>query len=201
MSTNLSAVLQELLQNTSNLKVLRQLMTPNATYVSLTFDNPELKKVMPWAGTHKGPQALFDVFAAIQSFGKHSISRSPTPLSRVAASPSSALLLTNRTRPGRKLHLHLVSWRVSRGIRSLTSSFSKTAMALQVRSKQEAQLGFTAIPRGTRLRSKAEHVSNVQCLTSQRLAAIWSILLNCLARYFWSILLNCLARYLRRIHL
>ena len=65
MSTNLSAVLQELLKNTSNLKVLRQLMTPNATHVSLNFDNPEVKKVMPWAGTHKGPQALSDLFAAI----------------------------------------------------------------------------------------------------------------------------------------
>ena len=68
MSTNLTAVLQELLQNTSNLKVLRQLMTPDATYVSLNFDNPELKKVMPWTGTHKGPQELADVFAAIQRF-------------------------------------------------------------------------------------------------------------------------------------
>ena len=70
MSTSLTAVLQELLENTSNLKVLRQLMTPDATYVSLNFDNPELKKVMPWTGTHKGPQALFDVFAAIQRFWK-----------------------------------------------------------------------------------------------------------------------------------
>jgi ketosteroid isomerase-like protein len=70
MSMNLSAVLQELLQNTSNLEVLRQLMTPDATYVSLNFDNPELKKVEPWAGTHEGPQALSDVFAAIQRFWK-----------------------------------------------------------------------------------------------------------------------------------
>ena len=62
MSTNLTAVLQELWQNTTNLKVLRQLMTTDATYVSLNFDNPELKKVMPWAGTHKGPQALPEVF-------------------------------------------------------------------------------------------------------------------------------------------
>lgn len=68
MLTNLTAVLQELLQNTSNLKVLRQLMTPDGTYVSLNFDNPELKKVMPWAGTHKGPQALLDVFAALQRY-------------------------------------------------------------------------------------------------------------------------------------
>ena len=70
MSTNLKAVLQELLQNTSNLKVLRQRMTPDATYVSLNFDNPELKKVMPWVGTHKGPQALFDVFGAIRRYWK-----------------------------------------------------------------------------------------------------------------------------------
>jgi ketosteroid isomerase-like protein len=67
---NLSAVLQELLQNTSNLKVLRQLMTPDATYVSLSFDNPALKKVMPWTGTHKGRQALPDAFGAMQRFWK-----------------------------------------------------------------------------------------------------------------------------------
>jgi hypothetical protein len=54
-------VLQEVLQNTSNLKVLLQLMTPDATCVSLNFDNPELKKIEPWTGTHKGPRALFDV--------------------------------------------------------------------------------------------------------------------------------------------
>ena len=66
MPTNLSAVLQQLLQNTSNLKVLQQLMTPDVTYVSLNFDNPELKKIEPWAGTHKGPQELADVFVAIQ---------------------------------------------------------------------------------------------------------------------------------------
>jgi len=70
MSTNLTAALQELLQNTSNLKVLQERMTPNATYVSLNFDNPELKKVMPWTGTHEGPQELFDVFAAIQRYWK-----------------------------------------------------------------------------------------------------------------------------------
>jgi uncharacterized protein len=70
MSTNLTAVLQQLLQNTTNSKVLEQLMTPDATYVSLNFANPELKKVMPWAGTHKGPQALLDVFTAIQRYWK-----------------------------------------------------------------------------------------------------------------------------------
>jgi uncharacterized protein len=70
MSTNLTTVLQQILQNTSNLKVLQQLMTPDATYVSLNFANPELKKIEPWAGTHRGPQALPDVFGAIQRFWK-----------------------------------------------------------------------------------------------------------------------------------
>ena len=68
MSTNLTVVLQEALQNTTNLEVLMRLMTPDAIYVSLNFDNPELKKVMPWTGTHKGPEALPEVFAAIQRF-------------------------------------------------------------------------------------------------------------------------------------
>ena len=70
MSANLTAVLQQLLQSTSKVKVLQQLMTPDATYVSLNFDNPELKRIEPWAGTHKGPEALAEVFAAIQRFWK-----------------------------------------------------------------------------------------------------------------------------------
>jgi ketosteroid isomerase-like protein len=70
MSTNLTAVLQQLLENTTSSKVVEQLMTPDATYISLNFDNPELKKVMPWTGTHKGPQALPEVFTAIQRYWK-----------------------------------------------------------------------------------------------------------------------------------
>jgi hypothetical protein len=69
MSTNLTAVLQQLLQNTTNPKALRQLMTPDATYVSLNFDNPELKKVMPWAGPHRGPRSLPEVFEATGRIG------------------------------------------------------------------------------------------------------------------------------------
>ena len=68
LPTNLTAVLQQILQNTTNIEVLKKLMTPDATYVSLNFDNPELKRIEPWTGTHKGPQALSDVFAAIQRF-------------------------------------------------------------------------------------------------------------------------------------
>lgn len=70
MANNLTAVLQEILQNTTNLEVLRRLTTPDVTYVSLNFDNPELKKIEPWAGTHIGPQALPEVFGAIHRFWK-----------------------------------------------------------------------------------------------------------------------------------
>ena len=70
MSTNLTAVLQQLLENTTSSKVVGQLMTPDATYISLNFDHPELKKVMPWTGTHKGPRALPEVFTAIQRYWK-----------------------------------------------------------------------------------------------------------------------------------
>ena len=70
LSPNLTAVLQHALQNTTNAEVLRQLMTPDAVYVSLNFDNPELKKIEPWAGTHKGPESIPEVFAGIQSYWK-----------------------------------------------------------------------------------------------------------------------------------
>ena len=115
MSTNLTAVLQELLQNTSNVKVLGQLMTPDVTYVSLNFDNPELKKIEPWTGTHKGPQALSDVFAAIRRYWKtldFKVTDTIEQGSRVAFF-GSFTYKSNVT--GKKLRLHLLSWRVSRG--------------------------------------------------------------------------------------
>ena len=68
MATSLTDLLQQVLQNTTNVQALRQLMTPDATYVSLNFDNPELKRVMPWTGTHTGPQSLPEVFEAIQRY-------------------------------------------------------------------------------------------------------------------------------------
>jgi hypothetical protein len=33
--------------------------------VSLNFDNPELHKVLPWAGTNRGPQKIVDTFTGI----------------------------------------------------------------------------------------------------------------------------------------
>jgi ketosteroid isomerase-like protein len=53
-------VVGEWLQNLLDPDVVNRLVAPDATYVSLNSDNPELKKIMPWTGTSTGPQAFLD---------------------------------------------------------------------------------------------------------------------------------------------
>ena len=50
----------EWLQNLLDPDVVNRVVAPDATYVSLNTDNPELKKIMPWTGTSKGPQAFLE---------------------------------------------------------------------------------------------------------------------------------------------
>ena len=156
MPTNLTTVLQELLQNTTNLEVLRQLMTPDATYKSLKFDNPELKKIMPWTGTHKGPQALPDVFKAIQRFWRtldFKVIDTIEQGSRVALF-GSFTYKWNTT--GKEITSPFGLLARFEGEKVANIQFLKTAMALQVRSKQGAPHGSTAIPREKRLRPRYE---------------------------------------------
>jgi ketosteroid isomerase-like protein len=61
MKTPLELV-QTLLSNPTNIEHVRGLTTEDVTYVSLNFDNPELHKVLPWAGTNRGPQSIVDAF-------------------------------------------------------------------------------------------------------------------------------------------
>jgi uncharacterized protein len=53
-------VVGEWMQNLLDPGVVNRLVAPDATYVSLNTDNPELNKIMPWAGTSHGPQAFLD---------------------------------------------------------------------------------------------------------------------------------------------
>ena len=53
------------LQNLLDPEVVNELVSPDATYVSLNSDNPELKKIMPWTGTSRGPQAFLDNLGAM----------------------------------------------------------------------------------------------------------------------------------------
>src|SRR5258705_13353786 len=64
MKTTLE-VLQSLISNPTNIEHVRSLTTEDVTYVSLNFDNPELHKVLPWAGTNRGPQSIVDAFNGI----------------------------------------------------------------------------------------------------------------------------------------
>ena len=45
-----------------------RLVAPDATYVSLNFSNPELKKIMPWTGTDKGPRAYSGTFLRVANY-------------------------------------------------------------------------------------------------------------------------------------
>ncbi len=48
----------KLLTNIADPNVIRSLVAEDATYVSLNFNNPELKKIMPWCGTNVGISAF-----------------------------------------------------------------------------------------------------------------------------------------------
>jgi uncharacterized protein len=53
-------IVGEWLQSLLDPDVVNRVVAPDATYVSLNSDNPELKKIMPWTGTSTGPQAFLD---------------------------------------------------------------------------------------------------------------------------------------------
>ena len=67
MSNSNVEVVQELLNGILDPTVVHRLVAEDADYVSLTFDNPDLKKLMPWAGTHVkgGPAAFLEVFGEL----------------------------------------------------------------------------------------------------------------------------------------
>lgn len=67
------SVVMEFLANTAPDKVeaaAEKLAAPDATYVSLNFDNPELQKIMPWTGTNKGPKAFSSLFMQVSDYWK-----------------------------------------------------------------------------------------------------------------------------------
>ncbi|HET7001671.1 MAG TPA: nuclear transport factor 2 family protein, partial [Puia sp.] len=55
----------KLLTNITDANVMRSLVAEDATYVSLNFNNPELKKIMPWCGTNKGLSSVVENFGNV----------------------------------------------------------------------------------------------------------------------------------------
>jgi uncharacterized protein len=43
-------------------------MAEDAIYISLNFEDPELKRVMPWTGTSSGPEAFISTFTRVATY-------------------------------------------------------------------------------------------------------------------------------------
>ena len=65
MTTSPTQVLQALISNPRDLTNVKSVTTPDVTYVSLSEDNPELKRYLPWTGTNRGPEAIVGAFEGI----------------------------------------------------------------------------------------------------------------------------------------
>ena len=61
-------VLSSILKNPTDIDHVRSLAAPDVTYVSLNYDNPDLKKIMPWAGTSQGPESIVKTFADVARY-------------------------------------------------------------------------------------------------------------------------------------
>ena len=71
MSSTPVEIVRAILKDPTNPDVVRPLVSPDAVYVSLSYDNPELKKLMPWAGTHTdGADGILKTFQDLNTFWK-----------------------------------------------------------------------------------------------------------------------------------
>ena len=69
MSKSNIEIVRELLAGATKADVVHRLVADEAVYVSLTFNNPELQKLMPWAGTHAdGRAAILKTFQDVNTF-------------------------------------------------------------------------------------------------------------------------------------
>jgi uncharacterized protein len=68
MTRNPIDVVKAVLADPANLEIVSGLVADDATYVSLNYDNPDLKKIMPWAGTGHGPRGIVDAFAKVGKY-------------------------------------------------------------------------------------------------------------------------------------
>lgn len=64
------AVLQSILTNPTDLEFVKKFTTDDFVYVSLNYNNPDLKKIMPWAGTNNGTEGLVQTFIDVGRYWK-----------------------------------------------------------------------------------------------------------------------------------
>jgi hypothetical protein len=61
-------VLSSILKNPTDIEHVRSLVAPDVTYVSLNYDNPDLKKIMPWCGTSRGAESIVKTFVDVSRY-------------------------------------------------------------------------------------------------------------------------------------
>jgi hypothetical protein len=61
-------VVQAILADPTDLAVVSTLVADDVKYVSLNYENPDLKKLMPWAGTSRGPEAIVKTFVDVRRY-------------------------------------------------------------------------------------------------------------------------------------
>jgi uncharacterized protein len=61
-------VLATILDRPTDIAHVRSLVTLDVTYISLNYSNPDLKRIMPWAGTAHGPEAIVQTFTDVPPY-------------------------------------------------------------------------------------------------------------------------------------
>lgn len=68
MATEQTELVQKLLSNITDPETVRSLCATDVTYVSLNYDNPDLRQVMPWCGTGSGAEAIVKTFRDVARY-------------------------------------------------------------------------------------------------------------------------------------
>lgn len=58
-------ILAAILDKPTDVNHVGSLVAPDVTYVSLNYSNPDLKRIMPWAGTSRGPYSIVRTFTDV----------------------------------------------------------------------------------------------------------------------------------------
>ncbi|KAK1061839.1 hypothetical protein LTR12_006359 [Friedmanniomyces endolithicus] len=70
MTTRATNIVSKVLTNSTNLELVKELVAEDATCISLNYNNPELKGIEPWCGTHNqaGPAAIHQTFVDVSRY-------------------------------------------------------------------------------------------------------------------------------------
>ena len=70
MSETPVEIVRKLLSDPTNPDVVAEFVAADSVYVSLNFEDTDLKRIMPWCGTGRGSDALLRTFTDVSRFWK-----------------------------------------------------------------------------------------------------------------------------------